>query len=203
MTPLRWIKNRNKTSPFVQSQILGLAVMLLAGIGVYAFYAVSYWKPMQTATEPFSEKKKGTVAVELSGAFNPKGVYFVPEGMTVAELFRSLGIQFKTGLSLNLCTQVVVSGMSITKETNGRILIHEMTAAKRLALDLPVNINEATLEDLILIPGVKDATANKLLDYRTSSGGRIHRMEDLMNIPGIKEKKLAHLQQYLYVAEKR
>ncbi len=198
--PLAWIKNRNKTSPFIQSQISGLAFMLLVSIGVYAFNAVSYLKPMHTITGLFLEKRKENVTVELSGAFNHKGVYFVPEGMTVAELLRYQGIESNAKLSPDLGLKIVVSGMSIIKEKDGRILITDMKAAKRLALDLPININKAALEDLILIPGVKDATAKKLLDYRTSAGGRIGHMEDLMNIPGIKEKRLSHLRKYLYAA---
>jgi len=175
--------------------------MLLVGMAVYAFYAAFYWNPKQTtAAAPFSEKRKGTVAVELSGEFNPNGVYFIPEGQTVAECLNSMGMGTTAIRSPDLGRLVLPNGISIFKSKDDHIRLRDMTAAKRLALDLPVDINKATLDDLILIPGVKDATAQKLLDYRTSVGGRIYCMEDLLKIPGIKEKKLAQLKKYLYAS---
>ncbi|MCX7868805.1 MAG: helix-hairpin-helix domain-containing protein, partial [Terrimicrobiaceae bacterium] len=62
----------------------------------------------------------------------------------------------------------------------------EMTAAKKLALGMPLDINRASKEDLILIPGIGDKTAEKIIALRTQLGGFTH-LEQLMQIKGIKE----------------
>ena len=67
-----------------------------------------------------------------------------------------------------------------------------------MSLGLPIDINQATEDDLLLIKGIGPATAQKILDLRK----KINRFKDikqLMEIKGIKEKKLAELQKYLYV----
>ena len=82
---------------------------------------------------------------------------------------------------------------------NQKVVVSEIPAADRLSLGLPIDINQATEDDLLLIKGIGPATAQRILDLRK----RINRFKDikqLMEIKGIKEKKLAELQKYLYVA---
>lgn len=51
-----------------------------------------------------------------------------------------------------------------------------------------VNINTATLEQLDTLPGVGEATANKIITYREENGG-FKSIEDLKNVKGIGDKK--------------
>lgn len=51
-----------------------------------------------------------------------------------------------------------------------------------------VNINTATLEQLDTLPGVGEATANKIITYREENGG-FKTIEDLKNVKGIGDKK--------------
>ena len=72
--------------------------------------------------------------------------------------------------------------------------------ARKMALNIPININKATLEDLMLIPGIGETTALRIIQFRESAGG-FHTLEDLMKIRGIKEKKFEHLKKYLYAGK--
>ncbi|MDQ1277474.1 MAG: competence protein ComEA [Thermodesulfobacteriota bacterium] len=74
-----------------------------------------------------------------------------------------------------------------------------MKTATLLALDLPIDINRAAFDDLLLIPGIGASTAQKILDLRRSAGGRITNLESLKNIKGIKEKRFEQLQGYFYI----
>jgi competence protein ComEA len=72
----------------------------------------------------------------------------------------------------------------------------------RLALGLPIDINGATLEDLMLISGIGEKTAEKIIQLRQERG-HFKRLEELMEVKGIKEKRFQQLKPYLSVAEER
>lgn len=56
----------------------------------------------------------------------------------------------------------------------------------------PVNLNTATLDQLDSLPGVGPATAQAILDYRTTQG-RFRSVDELLEVRGIGEAKLAAL----------
>ena len=61
-----------------------------------------------------------------------------------------------------------------------------------------VNINTATLEQLDTLPGVGEATANKIITYREENGG-FKSIEDLKNVKGIGEKKFEDMKSSICV----
>lgn len=63
-----------------------------------------------------------------------------------------------------------------------------------------VDINRATLDDLIAIPGVGPVMARRILEARqASNGGTFGSLEELAAIRGIKEKTLSRLRPYLKI----
>ena len=61
-----------------------------------------------------------------------------------------------------------------------------------------VNINTATLEQLDTLPGVGEATANKIITYREDNGG-FKSIEDLKNVKGIGDKKFEDMKSSICV----
>ncbi len=51
-----------------------------------------------------------------------------------------------------------------------------------------ININTATIQELDNLPGVGEATANKIINYREEKG-RFNSIEEIKNVNGIGEKK--------------
>jgi competence protein ComEA len=77
-----------------------------------------------------------------------------------------------------------------------------MDAAKRVSLGLRLDINRATETELMLVSGIGEATAKKIIELRARLG-RFSTIEQLMSIRGIKEKKLANFRKYLYVENQK
>lgn len=63
-----------------------------------------------------------------------------------------------------------------------------------------VELNRATLEDLIALPGIGESRAQRIVEYREEHGPFSHTTE-LMNISGIGEGIYAKLREYVYVEE--
>jgi competence protein ComEA len=61
-----------------------------------------------------------------------------------------------------------------------------------------VDLNRASREDLIAIPGIGPRMAQAIVDLRAKRGS-FARIEDLLEVTGIKDKKLASLAGYLEV----
>ena len=64
-----------------------------------------------------------------------------------------------------------------------------------------INLNTATVDQLETLPGIGQKTAERIIEYRTKSGG-FKRIEDLMNVKGIGEKSFLKLKPLVAVPPK-
>lgn len=61
-----------------------------------------------------------------------------------------------------------------------------------------LDLNRATLEELVRVPGIGSRMAKAIVDLRAKKGS-FTRIEELLEVRGIKEKKLAALSEHLIV----
>ena len=95
----------------------------------------------------------------------------------------------RTSLRVAACLMTLVCLVAATPPS---------TAADTSQLD----INKAGVEQLIDLPGIGEAIAERIVDFRKKNGP-FRRVEDLLKIKGIGEKSLEKLRPHVRVGQPR
>ena len=148
---------------------------------------------------PFAIEKPGTIAVEIAGDSGRNGVYFIPKGSTLAAFLDMSGITAAgvNGETRRAPTIRSATTVTLTSSPPG-ISVDPMSADKRLALGIPIDLNRSSFEDLVLVPGIGEKTAEKIVEERRLNG-TFGKLEELVRVKGIKEKRLEKLRRYLCI----
>jgi len=192
-------KKANNGLEIPQSQLRGLIIVCLLMV-VIPFLHFFYLLQMPQRLPPYLEDGQNRQAIELVDESGRSEIYFVKSKAELDDaLKRAGGAEIDTSdLMLRDGLKFFIDGHRQQNEA----VDGEMEAAKKLALGMPLDINRASKEDLMLINGIGEKTAEKIIALRQRLGGFSH-VEQLMQIKGIKEKRFAKLKPYLYVGKNR
>jgi competence protein ComEA len=95
-------------------------------------------------------------------------------------------------IALALCTLLVFGSAAAVSAAP----VSAQTAEKAA-----LNLNSATVEQLETLPGIGRKVAERILEYRTKSGG-FKKIEELMNVKGIGEKSFLKIKPLVSVPAK-
>ncbi|MEA3471033.1 MAG: helix-hairpin-helix domain-containing protein [Thermodesulfobacteriota bacterium] len=188
-----------RRNSLIERQLRGAVIIVALAFILYSARWTFQYFQTSGGSSPFEfgDKKSGSLIVELSGDTDSNGIYYLPEGTKLSGLVAKAGIKNaedlgKTGPDHTLSTgdKIVVGGSSVG--------IEKMDAPARLALDMPININEATVKDMVLIPGIGLKTATKIAELRKKRGGLSH-INDLKRTGALGKKKFEGIKKYLIV----
>lgn len=91
--------------------------------------------------------------------------------------------------------------VSFSREDTGLPISAGLPAANsRAEENIKININTATLLQLIQLPGIGEKTADAILAYRKENGG-FQKVEELLEVDGIGEKKFRQIEEFITVEE--
>ncbi|HAJ27118.1 MAG TPA: hypothetical protein DCG53_07730 [Syntrophus sp. (in: bacteria)] len=179
-------------------QINGLMVFLAAAIVMYGAGSAWLRNRPPDVNLPWGNIRSGPVVIEITGETPRSGVYYLPEKTTYLQFLNMAGVEYENPVGPDL-PQLLKTGTTLRMHGNGQVTQGRMKSATRLALNLPIDINRAAFADLLMIPGIGESTARRILALRQSSGGRISNLESLTDIKGIKEKRFNQLKGYFYI----
>ncbi|SEM31449.1 competence protein ComEA [Syntrophus gentianae] len=190
----------------LKRQMHGAVLVALSALIIAAIFGFHRERFYSVSEIPFGYSCEDCIAVEIDGNIKEKGIYFFRKGWRLSHLLTFLHFNWTSLKSASSNTDpsslLLYDGIKIIvkQRQNERPLIEigGMAASTRLALNRPLDLNRVSLEDLILVPGIGEKTALKILEARNKEG-KFRQLEDLMKIKGIKEKRLEKLRPYLYV----
>jgi len=176
----------------LEKQLRGLIVisLVLTIIPLIIFFSDSFSK---FKIPILANQYKNSIIIDIKDKNIGDGLYFTPPGMTANQLLNITGNNFKIEKDFFLedGMKLIINSSSV-KMVSAPVIDN----SRRFALGKPIDLNLATKEDLLIIPGIGEKTAAKIMALRNKKG-RFKNIEELMEIKGIKEKKLAGFKKYL------
>ena len=136
-------------------------------------------------------KEESAGCVYICGAVENAGIYEFKEGARLYELIKEAG-----GLDEEADADAVNLAMEV--KDGEQIRIPYIGETLGIAEEKIVDINKAGVEELCTIPGIGEARATAIIEYRESSGG-FTEIEELKNISGIKDATFNKIKPYVCV----
>lgn len=169
-------------------------VMLLLLIGAVATFLLPnvYYVPSEGAIRFLGEAPEvstpGRMLAYISGAVVNPGVYEFSSGDRVGNLIELAGGLVAEADQAILQKDINLANLLSDGQHVYIPFVQEAGGASAEGNQGTVNLNTATIEELMSLPGVGESTAAKIQAARPFS-----QIEDLLNVPGIGEAKFAQL----------
>lgn len=170
-------------------------------------------------TDLETDLKTDLLTVHVCGAVQKQGVYRLPQGSRVCDAVDAAG-----GFAADADTSWLNLAAVIEDASQIRIPTREETLALRENPDLTgtdspylpvsgqklpamdsvsgkddrIDLNTASREQLMALPGIGEAKAGQIINYREKNG-RFETIEDIMKVPGIKNAGFEKLKDYITV----
>lgn len=147
------------------------------------------------------------ITVYVSGAVNKPGIVTLNEGDRLATAVEKVGgTTQKADLNgINMAIKlkdemhyIIPRIGEVVKDTESEVISYGNFNQAESSKTSQININTATIEELDKLPGVGEATANKIVNHRSESG-EFKSIEEIKNVNGIGDKKFEEMKNLICV----
>ena len=165
------------------------------------------------STNAGDDELAGKIVVHITGEVKNTGILILPEGARIADAIESAGGETEEADldEVNLAYVLqdgqkiyipnkndktnLESKVYITSESGDNVIIDGNVIG---GINKKVNINTATQTELETLPGIGEAIASKIIEYREQNG-KFNKIEDLQNVKGIGKAKFEDIKEYIVV----
>jgi competence protein ComEA len=171
--------------------VLALVVLVVAGKLLGAQHSPARSRA-QVELVGAGSSSRSQLLIDVSGAVRRPGVYRLPTGSRINDALVKAGGAIRTAdLTLVNRAAPLTDGQQVLVPEKV-VATASATASSGSARAAPIHLNTATLEQLDELPGVGPATAQRIIDYRTTNGP-FKSVDELDAVSGIGPAKLAEL----------
>ena len=183
--------------------IVASSIIIVATIGIYIFKQTQENEKNYYETEENMETKEkniNQITIHITGEVNNPGIVILDEGARIVDALDAAGGETQNAdiNKLNLA-YVLNDGEKLyipgKNEEEKEYIIRGNGNQTETA---KVNINTAQIEELSTLPGIGEATANKIIEYRKENG-KFEKIEDIKNVAGIGDSKFQNIKEMLKV----
>lgn len=198
----------------IKSVLLGtLVVVCLCSCGKDTVYYVesenedsSVQQDSESDTTEDKEKGDGesaSIYVYVCGQVAQPGVYILPEGSRVCDLFEMAGGFTQAAATdywnqARLLTDGEMLYVPTAEEVEDRQFDGDTTSQNSTDDTNKVNINTASKEELMTLPGIGEAKALAIIAYRQENGP-FSSLEELKEVEGIKDGVFSKMKDYIEI----
>ena len=194
--------------------IVGLLIAAGLLVGGYALLnqespstTVEILPPNPTATDLPTETPSPIEVYVVGAVSEPESRLSLPPGSRVEDAIAGAGGALENAnLSAVNLAQTLRDGDMIFVPSIGETVPAE-TIGQPTAIITPtpnaprtININTATVEELVTLPGIGETRANDIIAYREANGP-FTTVDDLVNVSGIGEGTLENLREFITVSD--
>ena len=176
--------------------VLALVLLVAAGKLLGARQPVAQKRAARVKLVAAVGGSRAQLLIDVSGAVHRPGVYKLPTGSRVNDaLLEAGGATGKADLTLINRAATLTDGQQVLvleKVSAASAATAPSGSAATAAAAVPIHLNSATAEQLDELPGVGPATAERIIEYRTTNGP-FKTVDELDSVSGIGPAKLADL----------
>ena len=153
---------------------------VIVGLVVYFLFV------RETPAPPMEPAQQSQWVVEVKGEVHQPGVFSVAPGTRVFEVIALAGGMKDSADSRNLVLSAAVEDA----------MVIQVRPFETIASTL-ININQATVSELMMLPGFGVTKSQDVIDYRNANGP-FRKIEDIINVKGIGAATFEQIQELIF-----
>lgn len=180
-------------------------ILLLLGLTIFCIDLVRPFHPIWSTPLPASANLTARPSpqwmIEVGGTVRMPGIYVFhgpPTGNDALQ--RAGGPTDRECAPLGDINTLLDTGTRVEVRTSeresNRFIISPMDSRKKFVLGIPIPLNQASAEDLAIVPGISDSLAQRIVEFRESHGP-FETWNDLRAVNGVGPKKVQAFRSYL------
>ena len=179
-------------------QYVLLIIILCLFFIFFCKYSTSNILSLVTVSETIEEEKPLPIAIEIVEEVAKPGIYCFEDEVNVSDVIKRAGGLNDNWMLSQKCFSVELSnGAKITiGRKSSPCVIETMDPEKRLLYFIPIDVNTASLDELMVVPHIGKKTAGAIIDYRRENG-HFSSLDELKKVPGIGPYNFKKMKDYL------